>query len=436
MADKYVRSTDGSDADNGTTWALAKATLSAGLSACAAGDRLFVSQAHAEPSGSSLNSPGTLAAPVLVICGNDGAAPPTAVATSGVVTGGVNFSNTLYVYGLSFISSGFCYFQQGSSAVQRFESCKFETTNPGSGGGFYSGGNNSTYLTEFINCTFKWGHANNVTAMAGYTRIVGGGAAAGSATPNYCFGLFSDRSAADVDITAFDFSSLGSTVNIFGVGGGSGRLTVRDSKLPASWTGSLVTGTIPCKGQRFEMFNCDGADTNYRLWVEDYAGSVKQETTIVLTGGASDGTTPIAWKMTTSSSAKYPAIVLESPELAVWNDSVGAAVTATVEIVHDSQGAGSGAAFQDDEVWLELVHLGTSGFPLGARLTDCKADVLASAANQASSSSTWTTTGLTTPVKQKLSVTFTPQEKGFVLARVVLAKASKTVYVDPAMTVA
>lgn len=436
MANRYVRSTDGSDADNGTTWALAKATLAGGLSVCSAGDRLFVSQVHAEPSGSNLTSPGTLAAPVLVICGNDAAAPPTAVATSASVTGGVTFSNTLYVYGLSFVSAGYCYFQQGSSAVQRFESCKFETTNLGSAGGFYVGGNNATYFTEFINCTFKWAHANNITNMAGYTRIVGGGAAAGSATPNYCFGLFGDRSAADIDITGFDFSSLGSTVNIFTVGGGSGRLTVRDSKLPASWAGALVTGTIPCKGQRFEMFNCDGADTNYRLWIEDYAGSVKQETTIVMSGGASDGTTALAWRMATSANAEFPVIVLESPEIVIWNDAVGASKTATVEIVHDSQGAGSGAAFQDDEIWLELVHLGTSGFPLGARLTDCKADVLAAAANQASSSVTWTTTGLTTPVKQKLTVTFTPQEKGFVIAKVCIAKASAVVYVDPALTVA
>ena len=36
----------------------------------------------------------------------------------------------------------------------------------------------------------------------------------------------------------------------------------------------------------------------------------------------------------------------------------------------------------------------------------------ASAANQADSSETWTTTGLSAPVKQKIAVTFTPQEKG------------------------
>ena len=118
-----------------------------------------------------------------------------------------------------------------------------------------------------------------------------------------------------------------------------------------------------------------------------------------------------------------------SPEIVVWNDTTGAAKTVTVEIVTD------GVTLTDGECWLEVMYLGTSGVPLGTLIRDAKADVLASAANQTSSSETWTTTGLTTPIKQKLSVTFTPQEKGFFIARVVLAKPSTTVYVDPKLTV-
>ena len=183
------------------------------------------------------------------------------------------------------------------------------------------------------------------------------------------------------------------------------------------------------------MHNCDSGDTNYRLWAENYKGSIKSETTIVRTSGSSDGTTSLAWKMSTSANAEYPTIVLYSPERAIWNETTGSAKTLTVEIVHDSQGAGSGSKFQDDEIWLEVMYLGTSGFPLGTWITDAKADVLATAANQADSSVTWTTTGLATPVKQALSVTFTPQEKGHFIYRIAMAKASKTCYVDPMATV-
>lgn len=206
------------------------------------------------------------------------------------------------------------------------------------------------------------------------------------------------------------------------------RGMIRNGKLPASWTGALTTGTL-LAGARYEMHNCDDGDTNYRLWVEDYAGSIKQETTIVSSGGASDGTTSLSWKMASSANAEYPLIVLDSPEIVQWNDTTGSAITVTVEIITDN------VTLTDAECWLEVQYLGTSGYPLSTFISDAKADVLATAANQATSTETWTTTGLTTPTKQKLSVTFTPQEKGFLHAVVKLAKASTTVYVDPLLVV-
>ena len=42
---------------------------------------------------------------------------------------------------------------------------------------------------------------------------------------------------------------------------------------------------------------------------------------------------------------------------------------------------------------------------------------------------------MSNPNTQKLSVTITPQEAGYMQAKVYLAKASKTVYVDPKLTV-
>lgn len=105
-------------------------------------------------------------------------------------------------------------------------------------------------------------------------------------------------------------------------------------------------------------------------------------------------------------------------------------MTATIEVITDN------VTLTDGECWLEIQYLGTSGVPLGSFLSDAKADVLATAANQTTSSETWTTTGLTTPVKQYLRVTFTPQEKGFVHAVVKLAKASTTVYVCPKLALA
>ena len=179
------------------------------------------------------------------------------------------------------------------------------------------------------------------------------------------------------------------------------------------------------------MYNCDSGDTNYRIWVKEYTAELVQETTIVLTGGTSDGATPLSWKVMTTANCNFVSGRFQSPEIFKWNEVTGSPITATVEILHDSL-----TALNDDEAWLEIQYLGTSGYPLGSFASDAKTDVLATAAAQASSSATWTTTGLTNPNKQKLSVTVTPRDKGYIHAKVCFGKANYTVYVDPLLTVA
>lgn len=440
MANLYVRSSDGNNSDNGTTWALAKATIAGAAAIDAAGDTIYISQAHSETtaSGFSVALAGSLASPTRVICGNDGAEPPTSVDTTAQIasTGAssITFTGTcFYVYGLK-ISCG-----SGSNAAT-LNCCNTSAHNVlwESSQFLVDGANVASFLsaglggvTRWRNCDVRFSNASQT--ISGTSRLVweGGSLLAGGTSPTTLMAL----GVSGALLSGVDLSAGGSSMNIFTASGAGGSFVVRDSKLPASWSGSLVTGALG-QGERHELFNCDSGDTNYRLWVEDYTGTIKQETTIVLTGGASDGTTSLSWRMVTSANAKVPHLLLVSPEIMVWNDTVGSSVTATVEIVHDSQGAGSGSKFQDDEIWLEVMYLGTSGYPLGSWASDRAATVIATAANQADSTATWTTTGLSSPVKQKLEVTFTPQEKGYVVGRVVVAKASKTVYVDPAMTVA
>ena len=106
MANIYVRSTDGNNVDNGSTWALAKADLTGAAAIDAAGDRIWVSQVHAESTAAAISFAwaGSAASPIWVCCGNDGASPPTALATTATVTTTGNSSITLasansqYVY--------------------------------------------------------------------------------------------------------------------------------------------------------------------------------------------------------------------------------------------------------------------------------------------------------------------------------------------------
>lgn len=445
MANIYVRSTDGSDADNGSTWALAKATLSGAAAIDAAGDFIYVSQVHAESSGSAqtISFAGTAANPVRVICGNDGAAPPTAVATAAVVTTTGNFaiaiSGSAYVYGITFDAgtgasgaSASISLNNSANHFQRFEQCSFRLNTSGSSQTLHTTSavaSTGQTKTTWIACSVRFGStSHSIQLNRGVFEWEGGSLLSGGTSPSTLFTISGTSNYQGIaHISGVDFSNASSSVNLV-TGQTPGYVLFRNCKLPASWSGGVFTGTF-APGGRVEMHNCDAADTNYRLWVEDYSGNIKSETTIVVTGGASDGTTPLAWKMASTANASYPVTALHSPEIVKWNDTTGSAITATVEIITDN------VTLTDAECWIEVQYLGTSGFPLSVFVSDAKADILATAANQSSSSVTWTTTGLGTPVKQKLSVTFTPQEKGFLHAVVHLAKASTTVYVDPLLTI-
>lgn len=436
MANIYVRSTDGSDADNGSTWALAKATLAGAAGIDAAGDTVWVSQSHAQ-SGSTFGNmfwAGTIAAPIRILCGNDAAEPPTALATGATCTatgtsgGTVNTTGAAnYIYGITFIatstSSPVLAVGSTSAGDCRYESCNFRLDGNGTGPRISLAGGNSI----FSNCGFKFANASQgISALAGQIIIRGGSLLSGGTSPTaFCFGT----GIGEVVFEGFDLSNADAAINLVSSVGNSGsHIAFRNCKLPASWSGVLATGTFGL-GERYELHNTDATSTNYRLWVKTGTGDVTHETTLVRTGGASDGTTPIAWKHVTSANALWP-YPLFGPEIVQWNEITGSSITATIEVLHDSA-----TALKDSEIWIEVQYLSASGTPLGTFINDGSADILATGTDQTSSSATWTTTGMSNPNTQKLSVTFTPQMKGFIHARVMVAKASYTVYVDPLITV-
>lgn len=441
MADRYVRSTDGNSADSGATWALAKAKLSEAAAIDTAGDRIFVSHLHDEATAASftLSWAGTVANPVSIICANDSAEPPAALATTAVVSTTGTGSNPIinghiYVYGITFqIGDGTdntsILMATGANDVQMYEQCTFYLRGSGPGRINVTGSANNFPKVYWKNCNVKFNGSSQMLSMTHVNFIWEGGSfLVGAAQPSIAFRSSSATRGAVALISGVDLSALDSGVNLFGDSGYNA--IIRNCKLPPSWSGSLYSGVMTAGG-RVEMHNCDSGDTNYRIWVKEYTGELVQETTIVRTGGASDGTTPLSWKIITTANCNFLSGRFASPEIFAWNDTVGSSVTATIEIVHDNL-----TALKDDEIWLEVQYLGTSGYPLGAFISDSKADVLASADPQTSSSETWTTTGLTNPNKQKLSVTFIPREKSYVIAKVYLGKSGYTVYVDPKLTIA
>lgn len=445
MANLFVRSTDGNDSDNGSTWALAKATLASALSAAAAGDTIFVADAHAETAGSgvtiTLTSPGTAASPCRILCVDDTGDPssPTTLATTAVVeTTNTNivFNGFAYVYGITFkagnasVAAAQLRFISASPSFFELESCLLRIHDTHPSGGINVGNGSVSYSgLRLINTNIQFAEANQAffLNMNKTFEWVGGSLVLGTAPTAGLLLLGNGTAFGRVLIRGVDLANLGSGPLAAVSGDFASVVRFEWCKLGSGFT--LTTGTLDGP-QSVELVvdNCDSGDTNYKMARRSYMGNVDAEATIVRTGGASDGTTPLSWKLTSNSNTKYHR-ELVSPDIFIWNETVGSSVTLTAEIVTDN------VTLTDAEAWLEIEYLGTSGNPKASFASDRKANTLATAANQTTSSVTWTTTGLSTPTKQKLAVSVTPQEKGLIRARVVLAKASTTMYVCPKLDV-
>lgn len=450
MANIYVRSTDGNDADNGSTWALAKATLGGALAIENAGDVIYLSQVHSESNAGAqnLSIAGTSASPVRIICGNDGAEPPTASSTAAVLatttTSGFNIAGvsngSFYMYGLTFnlgsgASAATLQFNATNTCIAVYDNCNFNLVGTGAGTLQISSLTTGCNTVVWRSCNVKFSANTQAIVNTGNGASTlhwqGGSFSAGTSSPNTANnGVFSHSGNANSTILVedVDFSNLATGVHLHnGSSSATGPLsfTLRNCKLPSGWSGNLVRqSVVGCS--RYSLYNCSAGSQNYKLWIETYEGTIRDDTTNVRSNGATDGTTPLSWKLTSSANVTYPAVFLLTDEIFYFASTVGSSVTLTLHILHDSA-----TNLTDGEIWIETSYLGSSATPLGTFAADVKADPLATAADQTASLAVWNTTGLANPNKQQLSVTFTPNMIGFYVARVALAKASKTVWVCP-----
>lgn len=451
----YLRSADGSDADNGSTWALAKATLRTATTgalavATGAGDTIYVADGHSETDSAAeinLVALGTASGPTRIIAVDDTGdpAPPTSLIASGnyavIATSGtraLTLAGNGYYYGIDFqcalTSSSATYLTLGRSSEVfslTLDSCKLTMASSHTGCRTYLGNGASTgsdnsacWLRDTV---FEFASTSQRIGLnAGSVTMIGCSIDATGSIPSV---LLEPQAAIthNVTIRNCDLSAITGAL-VYVANACTGTITFSQCKLGAGV--AVINGTIPGPGGlKVVLHNCDSGDTNYRMEQYTYQGSIKTETSKVRSGGASDGTTTISWNMTTLTSGPSFTAPLESPPLSIWNDTTGTAKTVTVEIAQDN----AAAALNDDDIWLEVEYLGTSGYPLAVIASDRKSTILATAAAQTASSVTWNT--MTTPTRQKLEVSFTPREKGYLQARVMLAKPSVTVYVDPLLVV-
>jgi hypothetical protein len=428
VASYYVYSGAGG-AGTGADWANAFTTLNAAFSGKSAGDIFYVADDHAQSTAGAvaLTSPGTAAAPCFVYCvrRTGGSVPPVSAdlrTTATITTTGNNalsFATGQHTYWYGII------FSSGSGAVTTtmpitgtvgiYEACSLRRLGTTASSTAINV-NNSQSETTLINTTLQFGNTNDSAAIQGFfTWRNTASAIAGAIFPTTLMGL---GLAARFVAEGVDLSGLGSGKTLFSATAAAKSVLLKDCKLGSSVT--IGAGTAP--GAPISVVRCDSGDTNYRTEKHDYTGTLTTETTIVRTGGASDGTTPISWKVITTANSEriYP---FEAFPISIWNETVGSAVTVTVEC--------RGAATPNiDEVWMDVEYLGTSGVPQGNFATSGHADLLATGTACTSSSESWG--GSTSSFK--LVKAITPQEKGPITVYVKIAKVSSTFYIDPKIT--
>jgi hypothetical protein len=428
MATYYVRSGAGG-AGTGADWTNAFTTMVAALSGKAAGDVFYVAADHAETQASAmtLTFQGTEASPQYVYCvTHTGTVPPVSAdlrTTGSITTTGANAmtiqGGSFYIYGLTFNSgsgAGGSAFTIGANArSHRFDSCTLALPQTGSPLFLFTG---TACRIILKNTTLSYASltANTILRVAymSWDNVTLSGTAPTT--------LFTDNgTGGQLVVTASDLSLLGSGKTLIGSLGNSGSYPWRfiGCKLGSSVT---VATTPPTNGAiGTDLINCDSGATNYRTERYRYAGTQTVETTIVRTGGATDGTTPIAWKLITTANSEW-VMPFESMPMAIWNDTSGASKTVTVYGVW-----GGGAVPNNDEIWIEVQYPGDASYPKGSVISSTKADGLAAGSAVTSDGSTWG--GSTTAFK--MAVTFTPQMKGPFNIVVKAAKVSSTFYIDP-----
>lgn len=402
----------------------------------AAGDSFFVASNHAETRATAmtLTSPGTPpATPCYVYCVTQTTVPPVsanlttgaAISTTGasnIVFGGsqnTDFSGCSFVSGDAANTASIT--MNGNSTVLCFRNCALTLGNTSGSSIFYIGASNVNSEFLFVNSIFTFGSVAGQFingAHFGRVRFISGSIAGGAIKPT---SVFASARASELLLRGVDLSDFGSGVTLMGAGNGAGVTVLQDCAFGASVT---VAATPSNRAHRVYVVRSDSAGTNYRHEQYTYLGTQTVETTIVRTGGASDGTTPIAWKIVTTANSKWIA-PYECLPIGIWNDTTAADVTVTLYGIW-----GGGAVPNNDDIWMEVGYLGSAATPIQSLVTASKADNLAAGAALTTDASAWG--GSTT--KFKISCTLSgpqPAQKGTMYIYVKAAKTSSTFYIDP-----
>ena len=429
MTIRYVWSGAGGGNKTGVSWTHAYTTLASAV--MNAGDVIFVSHQHNEATSQSgpIVSNGNSQFPVWVYCVLT-LPPPTLPTFADLRTTArvqtffdesISFSGTASYYGITFIAGRLSgnptlSLAMGSAQWNRFENCSLQIGSTGATAKIASSGGYGSCI-ELINTTLGFQNVNQSFVHGSLVKWRNTPNALVGTIPNTLF-IPAPGGAPELECVGVDLSAAGSGKTLVGADPQStnSRYSFTDCKLNSAVTRSATP--LSHGGMRADFLRSGSAPSNYTLNSYRKAAVLTEETITTRNGGG-----VVSWKVITAPSCNY-STPFECPPIAFWVDTVGAPVTATLEVLSAL------ATAKDNEIWLDVEYLGSASSPLGSFVNDGTPDLLATPADQTTSAVTWSGAG----TKFKLNVSFTPQQKGWAYARVKIGKPSTTFYIDPIVT--
>lgn len=333
MADIYVRSSDGDDGDDGSTWALAKATYQAAATAAGADGVVYMDDGHRETFSATktFNIPDGIKTLVVVTDTTTLVTSPNTTANLECTTTNdqLRMEGVGYFWGISLkttqnVEVG----GAGSSCL--FENCLLVQT--ASAGALRPSADGC--LFEMVDCEVS---TYMFKARYGGTLIIKG--CTYSATPTAPTTLFQfENEGGNIIASGNDLSAYTGTNIIdpssMSTSGQSGNLEIVNNRIPSGVTlsgGRAALGTQRCITK---LHGNGNGDEYYQILEDDYGGIVQESLAVDRVGGATyDGTNLFSVSLTGNANTSYHRSVLHKLRVVPVDATSGA--TIKVHLAYD-----------------------------------------------------------------------------------------------------
>lgn len=430
---KYLRSSDGSDGDNGTTWALAYATLAYALSQVSAGDTICVDDDHSESlAAPSLTNVGSATNPVKIIVVTTDTTTPVSTYPGSpnytMTSGTLKLQGNLYFWGMNLLLYDGLFLQGTHGAEATFEKSKIVDQVSDDGSGF------STWcdICNFIFIDTDIGDASFRLMYDG--RIIWKGGTYISTSTEYDYLIHAYTEGGEIDIEGVDLSQWAGSTALVNTALSTNisdlRVKIINSRLPSSYTAfsgssynTVVDGEIVINGS-------GNTDEYYNIEDKQLAGGVSVSTSVYRSGGATyDGTNGFSVRLDTTSSALEGFVCVRRKLTSYGGVDSTSTANAAVHITYDSA-----SAWDNSDFFIDIKYPNATNEAYGNWVSTAPSPLndtpSTSSFTDVSGTETWNgTSGFSNPREETVDVDFTGAE-GLIEIWVNFCKPSSTIYVD------